>query len=68
MKANNEDNLAKVLKHNTAESKHEAQCLINLEDLNGTNPTNDQVAVSIDQDESHLSSNNPFRADDTLPN
>ena len=66
LKANNEDNLAKVLKHNTAESKHEAQCLINLEDLTGTNQTSDQVAVSIDQDETQLSTNNPFRGDDTF--
>lgn len=69
-KINNKDNLAKVLKHNETDVKHEQQCLINLEELNNaTNTTTnaDQVAVTIDNpDETRLSSNNPFRADDTF--
>ena len=62
--------MAKVLKHNETDVKHEQQCLINLEELNNaTNTTTnaDQVAVTIDNpDETRLSSNNPFGADDTF--
>ena len=60
------DGLATILKHNGTEARNEQQCLINLEELNGTNPNNDQVAIEIDGNESQLSSNNPFRADDTF--
>ena len=58
------------MKHNETDVKHEQQCLINLEDVNNaTNMTNNegQMAVTIDNpDESRLSSNNPFRANDTF--
>ena len=56
--------------HNETGVKHEQQCLINLEDLNNaanTTTSTDQVAVAIDNpNETRLSSNNPFRADDTF--
>ena len=60
-----EDKIATASKHNDIQTRNEQQCLINLEELNGTNPNNDQ-AVSIDIDASQLSSNNPFKADDTF--
>ena len=58
------------MKHNETDVKHEQQCLINLEDLNNaTNTTNNAGQVAVmedDSNETRLSSNNPFRADDTF--
>ena len=58
------------MKHNETDVKHEQQCLINLEDLNNAaNTTNNAGQVAVVEDnpnETRLSSNNPFRADDTF--
>ena len=61
----NEDSPPGLTKNTDTQAKKENQCLIDLEELNGTNTNTNQVVVA-DLESSQRTGTNPFRADDTF--